>query len=460
MYLDDTIVAISTAIGEGGIGIVRMSGGNSLNILNKVFKSYKDKNTKEMKSFTMRYGHIIDNEKDEKVDEVIVSYMKEPNTYTKEDVVEVNCHGGVVAVRRILSLLLKNGARLAEPGEFTKRAFLNGRIDLSQAEAVIDLIRAKTDESMKIALEQSEGKLSGRVKILMDKLLGMLAHVEAAVAFPEDDIENIVNDEMIQNGKEVGVDIDSLIENAATGKILREGLNTIIVGKPNVGKSSLLNDLLQEKRAIVTDIPGTTRDVIEEYINIKGIPVKLVDTAGIRNTHDVVESIGVEKSKEYIEKSDLVIFMIDNSRPIEEEDEDIIKIVGEKKVIVVVNKIDLPGVANIEYVRSKLKSVPFIFTSISTENGVELIKDKISELVFEGHIKPKDISVTNVRHRDALIKAREGVQRGIDAIVSGLPLDFAGIEFKDAYLKLGEITGDTVEEDIIDRIFADFCIGK
>ncbi len=460
MNLDDTIVAISTAIGEGGIGIVRISGENALNILNRVFINFRDKNTMEMKSFTIRYGHIIDNETNEKVDEVIVSYMKSPNTYTKEDVVEVNCHGGVVAVRRVLSLILKNGARLAEPGEFTKRAFLNGRIDLSQAEAVIDLIRAKTDESMEIALEQSEGKLSKKVKALMNKLLGMLAHVEAAVAFPEDDIENIVNDEMIKNGKKINIEIDLLIQSARTGKILREGLNTIIVGKPNVGKSSLLNELLQEKRAIVTDIPGTTRDAIEEYINIKGIPVKLVDTAGIRSTHDVVESIGVEKSKEYIEKSDLVIFMIDNNRPIEDEDEEIIKIVNGKKVIVVVNKTDLPKKVDIEYVMSKLDNTPFILTSINTENGIELIKDKIAEMVFEGHIKPKDIAVTNVRHRDALIKAKESVQRGIDTIVLGLPLDFAGIDFKDAYLRLGEITGDTVEEDIVDRIFADFCIGK
>ncbi len=460
MNLDDTIAAISTAIGEGGIGIVRMSGDKALNILERVFKGFKDKGVMDMKSFTMRYGYIIDSETEEKVDEVIVSYMKSPNTYTREDVVEINCHGGIVAVRRVLALLLKNGARLAEPGEFTKRAFLNGRIDLSQAEAVIDLIRAKTDESMDIALEQSAGKLSNKVRILMDKLLGMLAHVEAAVAFPEDDIEDIVNDKMIKEGKAIESEIAVLIENASTGRILREGLNTIIVGKPNVGKSSLLNELLQEKRAIVTDIPGTTRDVIEEYINIKGIPVKLVDTAGIRDTRDVVESIGVEKSKEYIEKSDLVILMIDNSRPLEEEDEDIIKIIKGKRVILVVNKMDLPGAADIEYLKRKINGVPFIFTSMDSENGIEEIKNKIAELVFEGHIKPKDISVTNVRHQNALIKAREGVQRGINTISTGLPLDFAGIEFKDAYLKLGEITGDTVEEDIIDRIFADFCIGK
>lgn len=459
MNLDDTIVAISTAIGEGGIGIVRISGVDSLQMLNKVFMSIKNKDTMEMRSFTMRYGYIFDNGTNEKIDEVIVSYMKAPNTYTKEDVVEINCHGGVVAVRKVLALILKNGARLAEPGEFTKRAFLNGRIDLSQAEGVIDLIRAKTDESMKVALEQSDGKLSIKVRALMDRLLGMLAHVEAAVAFPEDDIENIVNDEMIDNGLKLEKEIDLLIENAQTGKILREGLSTIIIGKPNVGKSSLLNELLQERRAIVTDIPGTTRDAIEEYINIKGIPVKIVDTAGIRSTKDVVESIGVEKSKEYIEKSDLVIFMIDNNRPIEDEDEEIISIIQGKKAIVVVNKTDLPKLVDIEYLKSKLDKVPFIYTSINT-GGVEMIKDEIVKMVYKGKIMPKDISVTNVRHRDALIRAREGIKRGIESIRSGLPLDFAGIDFKDGYLSLGEITGDRVEEDIIDRIFGDFCIGK
>jgi tRNA modification GTPase len=265
---------------------------------------------------------------------------------------------------------------------------------------------------------------------------------------------------MAENAKRIQDEIGLLIQTAETGKILREGLNTIIVGKPNVGKSSMLNELLQEKRAIVTEVPGTTRDVIEEYINIKGIPVKLVDTAGIRSTHDIVEQIGVEKSKEYIEKSDLVIFMIDYNRPIEDEDEAIIDIIKDKKVIVVVNKTDLPQKADVDSVRNKLKNVPFIFTSISKENGVELIKDKIAEMVFEGHIKPKDVSVTNVRHKDALLRGRESIEKGIEAIQSGLPLDFAGIEFKDAYLRLGEITGDTVEEDIIDRIFTDFCIGK
>lgn len=460
MNLDDTIAAISTAVGEGGIGIVRISGDSSLDILHKIFKSKNSKVTREMKSYTMRYGFIIDNESGEEIDEVIVSYMKAPNTYTREDVVEVNCHGGSIAVRRVLEVILKNGARIAEPGEFTKRAFLNGRIDLSQAEAVIDLIRAKTDESMKIALEQSEGKLSRNVKRLMNYLLGMLAHVEAAVAFPEDDIENVVNEDMVIKGNEIVIEIEGLIKNSHTGKILREGLNTIIIGKPNVGKSSLLNELLQEKRAIVTDIPGTTRDIIEEYINIEGIPVKIVDTAGIRDTHDLVEKIGVEKSKEYIEKADLVIFMLDNSKPIEDEDLEIIEIIRDKKVIVVVNKTDLPNSLKKKDIEDRIGSVPFIFTSLNVEGGVELIKSKITEMVYGGDIKIKDISVTNERHRDALIKAKESVKKGVDTINCGLPLDFAGIEFKDAYLKLGEITGDTVEEDIIDRIFTDFCIGK
>jgi tRNA modification GTPase len=303
MGLDDTIVAISTAIGEGGIGIVRMSGDRSLEVLSRVFRSARGKETMDMKSYTLRYGHIVDGETGETVDETIVSYMKAPNTYTKEDVVEVNCHGGVVAVRKVLSVLVKAGARLAEPGEFTKRAFLNGRIDLSQAEAVIDLIRAKTDESMKIALEQSEGKLSKRIKSLMDKLLGMLAHVEAAVAFPEDDIESVVNDEMVENGRKVQDEIDLLIRTAETGKILREGLNTIIVGKPNVGKSSMLNELLQENRAIVTEIPGTTRDVIEEYISIKGIPVKLVDTLDDASKNAVLIRKGNDSLVEAINKA-------------------------------------------------------------------------------------------------------------------------------------------------------------
>ena len=460
MSIDDTIAAISTAVGEGGIGIVRLSGEESLNILNRVFRSIKGKETLNMASYTMRYGHIIDPETKDTIDEVIVNYMKAPNTYTREDIVEINCHGGIVAVKKILSILLKSGARLSEAGEFTKRAFLNGRIDLSQAEAVIDLIRAKTDESMKVALEQSQGKLSKRIKLLMDKLLGMLAHIEAAVAFPEDDIENVVNQKIVDTGKDIGMEIDNLVHSADTGKILREGLNTIIIGKPNVGKSSLLNELLQEKRAIVTDIPGTTRDVIEEYINIKGIPVKLIDTAGIRHTEDVVEKIGVEKSKEYIDRADLIVFMVDGSRELENEDVDIIKIIEGKSVIIVINKVDLPIRVDIDYLKDKFKNRPVLMTSINTESGVESIKDIIADMVFGGDITPRDVFVTNIRHKDLLLKAKDSISKGIDTVSTGIPIDFASIDFKEAYLRLGEITGDTVEEDIIDRIFNDFCIGK
>ncbi|GIW48550.1 MAG: tRNA modification GTPase MnmE [Caloramator sp.] len=460
MFLEDTIAAISTPVGEGGIGIVRMSGKDSLSILEKIFKSYKGKNVKDMKSYTMMYGFIIDPNTDEKVDEVIISYMKAPNTYTREDIVEINCHGGVVAVKRILSLVLKNGARLAEPGEFTKRAFLNGRIDLSQAEAVIDLIRAKTSESMHIALEQSQGKLSKRIKDIMNRLLGILAHIEASVDFPEDDIENVVSSKIINDSNEIIKELEHLIKNAETGKILREGLNTSIVGKPNVGKSSLLNALLEEKRAIVTDIPGTTRDVIEEYINIRGIPVKIIDTAGIRETQDIVEKIGVEKSKEYIEKSDLILFMIDSSRPLDDEDLEIIELIKNKKVIVVINKIDLPMELNLDIIKSNFNEENIVFASINTEKGVEDIKQKIEDFVFSGEVKSKDIFVTNVRHKDILFKAKESILKGIETIELGLPLDIASVEYKDAYLKLGEITGDTAAEDIIDRIFSDFCIGK
>lgn len=460
MELNDTIAAVSTAVGEGGIGIVRMSGDKALEILERVFKSTKNKDVMKMKSYTMMYGNFINPKGEEKIDEVIVSYMKAPNTYTREDVVEINCHGGIVAVKKILSILLNNGARLAEPGEFTKRAFLNGRIDLSQAEAVIDIIRSKTEESLKIALDQTQGKLSSRVKGIMNNILRELAHIEAAVDFPEDDIDDLLSLNIINNGRKILEELELLIKNAEAGKILREGLNTIIIGKPNVGKSSLLNALLQEKRAIVTDIPGTTRDVIEEYINIKGIPVKLVDTAGIREARDIVEKIGVEKSKEYIDKADLIILMLDASRPLDDEDRKIIEIVKNKRVILVINKYDLPVKISNKEIEELIKYKNIINASVGRENGIDEIKDAIVEMVYEGNISIKDIFVTNVRHMDIFIKAKASIEKGIETLKKGYPVDFASIEFKDAYLKLGEITGDTVADDIIDRIFKDFCIGK
>ena len=460
MLTDDTIAAISTALGEGGIGIVRISGDKSMNILKKVFKSAKGKDVSKLHSYSMMHGYIVDPKTNEKIDEVIVSYMKKPSTYTREDVVEINCHGGVIAVRRVLQLTLDNGARLAEPGEFTKRAFLNGRIDLSQAEAVMDLIRAKTDESMKIALEQSEGKLSKQVEKINNKILDILAHIEAEVEFSEEDIDEVVNEKVIKDCEEVKGQMEDLLKNADKGKILREGLNVIIVGKPNVGKSSLLNALLEEKRAIVTDVPGTTRDTIEEYINIDGIPVKLIDTAGIREARNEVEKIGVERTKECIDKADLILFMIDGSREIDDEDMKIVEIAKNRDVIVIINKHDLPMNVDIEYIKKTFYNKPVLYVSVKTNEGISSIKEEITNFVYKGKVSVKDIYVTNIRHKKALNDAIESIENGITTIKNGYPIDMASIDIKDAYLKLGEITGKTVSEDIIDRIFTNFCIGK
>lgn len=460
MLTDDTIAAISTALGEGGIGIVRISGDKSMNILKKVFKSAKGKDVSKLHSYSMMHGYIVDPKTNEKIDEVIVSYMKKPSTYTREDVVEINCHGGMIAVRRVLQLTLDNGARLAEPGEFTKRAFLNGRIDLSQAEAVMDLIRAKTDESMKIALEQSEGKLSKQVEKINNKILDILAHIEAEVEFSEEDIDEVVNEKVIKDCEEVKGQMEDLLKNADKGKILREGLNVIIVGKPNVGKSSLLNALLEEKRAIVTDVPGTTRDTIEEYINIDGIPVKLIDTAGIREARNEVEKIGVERTKECIDKADLILFMIDGSREIDDEDMKIVEIAKNRDVIVIINKHDLPMNVDIEYIKKTFYNKPVLYVSVKTNEGISSIKEEITNFVYKGKVSVKDIYVTNIRHKKALNDAIESIENGITTIKNGYPIDMASIDIKDAYLKLGEITGKTVSEDIIDRIFTNFCIGK
>ena len=460
MFLDDTIAAIATAPGEGGIGIIRISGKDALNILDKIYRTKSGNKLKEFNSHTVKYGYIIDTSTEELIDECLALYMKSPRTYTKEDVVEINCHGGVVSTRKVLEAVLNSGARLSEPGEFTKRAFLNGRIDLSEAEAVMDLIRSKTDESAKIALEQAQGKTSKKVKEVSSKLLDALAHIEAAVAFPEDDVEDVVSEKVKKSVGEVIDEVESLIENSNAGKIYRDGLNTIIVGKPNVGKSSLLNTLLQEKRAIVTDIPGTTRDVIEEYVNIKGIPIKLVDTAGIRETEDLVEKIGVEKSKEYLEKADLVILMLDNSRALEDQDKEIIEFVKDKKVIIIINKMDLISKLDLNYIKERFSEENIVYTSINTESGVEEVKDKIASLVNSGHIAIKDVYITNVRHRDVLVKAKESLIGGLNALEINMPLDMASVELKEAYLKLGEITGEAYSEDILDKIFSDFCIGK
>lgn len=454
----DTIAAIATAIGEGGISIIRISGNKCINVANKIFKSKSKNSILNIKPYTMKYGNII-NSSGDIIDEVIVSFMKGPKSFTGEDTIEINCHGGILVTKIILEEVLRNGARLAEPGEFTKRAFLNGRIDLSQAEAVMDIITSKTEESIKSAVMQSEGRVSKEIDKFRNKLLEVIAHIEATVDYPEDDLEEMTADKTTDEILSILEDINKLIVTADEGKILREGLKIAIVGKPNVGKSSLLNALLEEKRAIVTDIAGTTRDVIEEYLNIGGIPINLIDTAGIRETEDVVEKIGVEKSKEKIDEADLVIFMLDSSENLDEKDYEIIKYIKNKKYIVLLNKVDLERKLDI----SKISDMDSNFViEISAKNGIgtDKLKEKIKDMFFGGSIKVNQYLITNTRHKAALIKAKESLEDGVNALKNTAAIDLASIDIRNAWHSLGEITGDTLEEDLIDKIFKDFCLGK
>jgi len=455
----DTITAISTAIGEGGISIIRVSGERALQVVGRIFKGKNRKELDSMETYTMRYGHIVELDGDEVIDEVIVSYMKGPRSFTAEDTVEINCHGGIVAANKVLENVIKAGARIAEPGEFTKRAFLNGRIDLSQAEAVIDIIRAKTELSMKSAILQAGGNLSAAVRELREKLIALIAHIEATVDYPEDDLEEITGIQVAARLKEVAGEIGKALESADEGKIIREGLSTVIVGKPNVGKSSLLNTLLKENRAIVTDIPGTTRDVIEEYISIKGIPIKIVDTAGIRETEDVVEKIGVGKSIEKIEEADLIILILDSSSELTEEDRDIISFIKGKKYIVLLNKSDLNGKINIKEIE-ELDSEYVISTSVTQGFGIDQLKDAIVKLFFHGEIKSNELVITNMRHKEAMMAANSSCFQAIEALNSTSAIDLASIDIRNAWYSLGQITGDTMEENIIDKIFSEFCLGK
>lgn len=454
----DTIAAIATSLGEGGIAIVRVSGDKALQIVSRIFKGRNGRTIDDIKTYTMRYGYIID-ENNEHIDEVIVSFMKGPRSFTAEDTIEINCHGGVVATNKILEQVIKNGARLADPGEFTKRAFLNGRIDLSQAEAVIDIIRAKTDLSMKSALMQSEGGVSKEIRRLRETLLSTIAHIEATVDYPEDDLEEVTADMAVKQLLEIKDEIGELIETSEEGKILREGLSTVIVGKPNVGKSSLLNALTKENRAIVTDVPGTTRDVIEEYINISGVPIKIIDTAGIRETEDVVEKIGVERSKEKINEADLVLLMLDSSRELDEEDKEIISHIKDKKYIVLLNKSDLDGKINKDDLK-ELNSKYMINISVKTGEGINEVKTTIKELFFKGEINANNIIITNTRHKEALFRAKESIVSAIDVLNNTFAIDLASIDIRNAWSYLGEITGDSLEENIIDKIFKEFCLGK
>jgi tRNA modification GTPase len=454
----DTIGAISTSIGEGGIAIVRISGDKTKDIVDKIFQAKNGKSIKDMKSYTMKYGYIID-ENNNHIDEVIVSFMKGPRSFTAEDTIEINCHGGVVATNKVLEQAIKQGVRIAEPGEFTKRAFLNGRIDLSQAEAVIDIINAKTDLSMKSALMQSEGAISKEIKGLREKLLSTIAHIEATVDYPEDDLEEVTAEMAIKDLEITKKEIKGFIETAEEGKILREGLSTVIVGKPNVGKSSLLNALTKENRAIVTDIPGTTRDIIEEYINISGIPIKIIDTAGIRQTEDVVEKIGVERSRAKINDADLIIFILDSSNELSEEDKEIINHISNKKYMILLNKSDL----NSKITKENLENInckEIYSISAKTGEGIDKVRVAIKDMFFKGQISTNNVIITNSRHKEALLRAYECIESAIDTLNHTFAIDLASIDIRNAWTFLGEITGDSLEENIIDKIFKSFCLGK
>lgn len=452
--MDDCIAAISSATGEAGIGIVRMTGEGCVNVLDSMFKRAND--NADLINRKMTYGHIVDD--NEIVDEVLVCYMKAPHTYTREDVVEIYTHGGVVAVRKVLEVLLNNGARLAEAGEFTKRAFLNGRIDLSQAEAIIDMIKAKTDKAYSVSMKQLEGSVNRNIKQLRDKLLDMLSHVEYSINFTEDMQDELDNTPVLNEGKEVLDKLKKLSESANRGRIIRDGINTTIIGKPNVGKSSLLNALLKENRAIVTDIPGTTRDVIEEYIDLDGISLKINDTAGIRDTEDIVEKIGVEKSVSFISDSDLIIAIFDSSREFDDEDRKILDLIRDKKSIVLLNKIDLDGGFDFD---ENLEGIEVIHTSIKNNEGIEDLENKIIEMFNDGYIEANnDNIITNIRHRDIINKAIKSLESSLHDMEAGVPIDCFEVDLRNAWEILGEITGETVDDDVLNKIFSDFCIGK
>lgn len=456
--MERTIAAVSTPEGTGGIAVIRMSGSEAVKIADKVF-SGKD-TLDAAQSHTVHYGFIV-NERGEKIDEVLVTVMRAPKTFTREDIVEISAHGGHTSSRGVLDALIRAGAYHAEPGEFTKRAFLNGRIDLSQAEAVIDIINSTNDLARHTALSQLEGSLSKEITGVRSKLVHLAAQMQVIIDYPDEDLEDITTDDIRTVALECKEATESLLKTADSGKILRNGIRTAIVGKPNVGKSSLLNKLAREERAIVTDIAGTTRDVIEEYINLDGVPLILIDTAGIRKTDDTVEKIGVEKSLKSIETADFVIVMIDGSSFFDDEDVEVLRATKDKKRIVLVNKTDLGQSKYIEAVKSKTGDSKIIEISAKTGSGLEKLSDEIKEIYRIGELALSNGAViTNMRHKTALIKASEALGRAAYAIESGLPSDIASIDINEAIDALGEITGETVSDDIVNAIFHEFCVGK
>ncbi|MDX7997436.1 tRNA uridine-5-carboxymethylaminomethyl(34) synthesis GTPase MnmE [Bacillus subtilis] len=458
----DTIAAISTPMGEGAIAIVRLSGPEAIQIADKIYKGPKGKTLSSVESHTIHYGHIVDRPSDRVVEEVMVSVLKAPRTFTREDVIEINCHGGIVTVNQVLQLALREGARLAEPGEFTKRAFLNGRIDLSQAEAVMDLIRAKTDRAMNVAMNQMEGRLSALVRRLRSEILETLAHVEVNIDYPEyDDVEEMTHQILVEKATAVKKEIEALLRTSEQGKILREGLSTVIIGRPNVGKSSLLNNLVHEAKAIVTDIPGTTRDVIEEYVNVRGVPLRLVDTAGIRETEDIVERIGVERSRQVLKEADLILLVLNYSEELSEEDVKLFEAVEGMDVIVILNKTDLEAKIDTERVRELANGRPVVTTSLLKEEGINDLEEAIQSLFYTGAIESGDLTyVSNTRHISILQQAKRAIEDALSGIEQDVPIDMVQIDLTRCWELLGEIIGDSVHESLIDQLFSQFCLGK
>ncbi len=452
-----TIVAISTAPGIGGIGIIRMSGEECFEILDRIFKQKNHQKIDEIKGYSIKYGHIIDNQN--VIDEVLVSYYKAPNSYTKENMCEINSHGGIVIMNKILDLCIRNGANLAEPGEFTKRAFLNGRIDLSQAEAVIDIINAKTDKEAKVSLEQLNGNLSEKIESIRKIIISIMADIEATIDYPEYDLEEVTNKRILGTLDDVDEMLESLEKSFYNGKILREGISTAIIGRPNAGKSSLLNVILNEERAIVTDVEGTTRDSIEEYISIDGIPLKIIDTAGIRNANDEVEKIGVQKAIEIAKKSDIVIAIFDSNKLLTKEDKEILDLLKNKNAIIILNKIDLERKIEITDIEKLEK--PIVEISTKTREGIDKLYNEISKM-----FKLKEIAndgetiVSNVRHKNIIINSRKNLEKARETILKNMPIDIISTYLKEIIEELGKITGETVTEDVIKEIFSKFCLGK
>ncbi|HCA6991959.1 TPA: tRNA uridine-5-carboxymethylaminomethyl(34) synthesis GTPase MnmE [Staphylococcus pseudintermedius] len=456
----DTITSISTPMGEGAIGIVRLSGHDAVEIADKL---YKGKHLlKDVPTHTINYGHIIDPETEEVVEEVMVSVLRAPRTFTREDIVEINCHGGILTINRVLELTMTYGARMAEPGEYTKRAFLNGRIDLSQAEAVMDFIRSKTDRASKVAMNQIEGRLSDLIKRQRQSILEILAQVEVNIDYPEyDDVEDATTEFLLERSQEIKQEIQKLLDTGVQGKIMREGLSTVIVGKPNVGKSSMLNNLIQDNKAIVTEVAGTTRDVLEEYVNVRGVPLRLVDTAGIRETEDIVERIGVERSRKALSEADLILFVLNYNEPLTEDDRKLYEVIKKEDAIVIINKTDLEQRLDLAEVETMVGDMPIIQTSMLQQQGIDELEIQIRDLFFGGEVQSQDMTyVSNSRHISLLKQAKNAIQDAIDAAEMGVPMDMVQIDLTRTWEILGEIIGESASEELIDQLFSQFCLGK